>query len=203
MSEIFLQAIKRETGKKTAKSLRRNGMIPAIVYGDGKEGIPIAVKEQLLRPLIYTQHLQTVRIHIPDQPEEIHCILKDYQLDPVTDRIVHCDFQILTAGHKITVEVPVVLVGEAPGVKAGGILQHLISKLEVECFPKDIPDHIEIDISALDIGDSLTVADLRLQNVQPLNDPEEVIVTILPPTKEEVAPEAEEESEHKPEKEAL
>ncbi len=183
MSDVVIEAVERNTGKQHAKALRRKGMVPGIVYGEGKEGIPIAVREQSLWPLVYTQHFHTVTLKIDGQPDQT-CILKDFQLDPITDRIVHFDFQLLTEGHKITVEVPVTLVGEAPGTKVGGILQQAVSKLEIECLPTNIPDHIEIDISELKIGDSISVADLTLPNIEILNDPEEVIVTIIAPAKE-------------------
>ncbi len=188
MSSIVIEAVERSTGKQQAKALRRQGMVPGIVYGAGKEGTPIAVKEQKLWPLVYSQHFHTIMLRIDGKPDQA-CILKEVQFDPVTDRIVHFDFQLLTEGQKLTMEVPVTLVGEAPGTKVGGVLQQAVSKLEIECLPTNIPDHIEVDISQLGIGDSISVGDLNIPDVAILNDPEEVIVTIIAPAKEEAGAE--------------
>lgn len=180
MTEITLSAEVRKTGKSVSNQLRRAGKIPGIYYAPGEEPLPIAVKESELKNLIYTTEAHVVKLKLNDG-KEFQCILKDVEFDPVTDKPIHFDLYGLKAGAKITLEVPIVLVGKAPGVEKGGIIEHLLHAVEIECSSDAIPEHIEVDISKLDIGDSIHVRDLSIPGVKILENELAVVVAIVPP----------------------
>lgn len=191
MTEIVLNAEIRKPGKSISNQLRRLGKIPGIYYAPGDEPIPIAVKESELKSLIYTTETHIIKLKLGDG-KEFRCILKDVEFDPVTDKPIHFDLYGLKAGVTVTLEVPIVLVGKAPGVEKGGIIEHLLHTVEVECPSNAIPEHIEVDISNLDIGDSIHVRDLKIPNVKILENELAVIVAVVPPAKGvEEKPEAE------------
>jgi large subunit ribosomal protein L25 len=208
MSDINLKAYKRERGKKSdVKNLRKQGYIPGVFYLEGKETIPIYVTTKDLNPLVYTAETHVVKLKIDNQKPK-DCILKHTQFDPLTDKVVHFDLQGLTAGHEITMEVPVVLNGDAPGVEEGGIVQQFLNRLDVSCLPKDIPDQIEVDISELNIGDSISVADIKTENIKVLNSEDSVLVSVAAPRslaeeEEEVEGEELEEGEEMEEPEVI
>jgi large subunit ribosomal protein L25 len=109
------------------------------------------------------------------------CIIKEVQFDPVTDKIIHFDLIGLTKGEKLEIDVPVQLKGSAVGIKEGGVLQHPLHKLTIRCFPKDIPQYLEIDVSNLSIGDAVHVSDLVYENIEILNPKEAVIASVVHP----------------------
>ncbi|MBT9148193.1 MAG: General stress protein CTC [Syntrophomonadaceae bacterium] len=122
-------------------------------------------------------------------------LVKEVQRHPVTGRLLHVDFYRIQQGKKLIVSVPIALTGEAPGVKIGGVLEHMLWEVEVECLPKDIPEKIEIDVSSLNIGDALHVRDLTIgEGGKIVTNSEKTVISIVPPTviKEEVLPEEEE-----------
>jgi large subunit ribosomal protein L25 len=185
MTEIVLNAEIRKTGKSASNQLRRSGKIPGIYYAPGDEPLPIAVKETDLKKLIYTTEAHVVRLKLGDG-KEFQCILKEVEFDPVTDKPIHFDLYGLKAGATVTLEIPVVLVGKAPGVEKGGVIEHLLHTVEVECPANAIPEHIEVDISALDIGDAIHVKDLKIPNVKILENELAVVVAVVPPRGGEV-----------------
>jgi len=194
MTEIILNAEIRKTGKSASNQLRRSGKIPGIYYAPGDEPLPIAVKESDLKDLIYTTETHIIKLKIGDG-KEYQCILKDVEFDPVTDKPIHFDLYGLKAGATITLEVPIVLVGKAPGVEKGGIIEHLLHTVEVECPSNAIPEHIEVDISNLDIGDSIHVKDLKIPNVKILENELAVVVAVVPPRGVEVEEKPSEEAQ--------
>jgi large subunit ribosomal protein L25 len=185
MTEIVLNAEIRKTGKSASNQLRRSGKIPGIYYAPGDEPLPIAVKEAELKKLIYTTEAHVVRLKLGDG-KEFQCILKEVEFDPVTDKPIHFDLYGLKAGATVTLEIPVVLVGKAPGVEKDGVIEHLLHTVEVECPANAIPEHIEVDISALDIGDAIHVKDLKIPNVKILENELAVVVAVVPPRGGEV-----------------
>ena len=191
MAEIQLKAEKRTGFKKsTAKTYRKNGFIPGIFYGTGDSSIPIAISELALRPIIFTNESHIVNLEIEGESKPYSCILKDVQFDPIQTRPVHFDLMALTEGESINIEVNVQLTGTAPGIKEGGVLQHILHKLEIECLPQFIPSFIGVDISRLGINDSIKVSDIKLEGIKILNDENAAIVSVLPPTiVEEAKPE--------------
>lgn len=185
MSEIILNAEVRNTGKSVSNQLRRSGKIPGVYYAPGDEPIPIAVKESELKNLIYTTETHIIKLKLGDG-KEFKCILKDVEFDPLTDKPIHFDLYGLKVGATITLEVPIVLVGKAPGVEKGGIIEHLLHTVEVECPSDAIPEHIEVDISHLDIGDAIHVKDLEVPGVKILENELAVVVAVVPPRGVEV-----------------
>ncbi|MBN1449324.1 MAG: 50S ribosomal protein L25 [Bacteroidetes bacterium] len=178
MSEIILKANIREySGRSDANAARREGKVPGVFYLKNEKNIPIEVEALELRPLVYTSESRVVDLQLNDGTSEL-CILRDVQFDPITDKIVHFDLMGLIRGQKVKFDVPVLLEGSAVGVKAGGVLTQILHKVEVECLPKDLPQHISVDISHLEAGQSVTVADLQSEGIEILTDPEQSVAII-------------------------
>jgi large subunit ribosomal protein L25 len=192
MENIILKANRRRTGSKSGKNkLRNSGRIPGIFYMKEHEPIPIDVSEKEISPLVFTSDTHLISLKVNEE-EEHECIIKDVQFDPITDRVIHVDLLGLTKGETFTLEVPVQLHGNPVGVKEGGIVQHVIHKLEIECLPKDIPQHIDIDITDLKIGDAFHVRDLKIENISFVTSEDAVIVAITHPKVEKEPVPAEE-----------
>jgi large subunit ribosomal protein L25 len=181
MEKVSLKATTRKNiTKSERKKIRQSGRVPGIFYSKHSNPIAIDVTEKAIHPLVFTSKAHLISLEIEGQ-EDYECIIKDVQFDPVTDRVIHFDLLGLTKGEKIQLEIPVQLVGTAIGIKEGGILQHILHKLNVECLPKDIPEYIEIDISALKLGDSVHVGDLTRDNLDFLNPKNSLIVSVTHP----------------------
>ncbi len=197
MATVDLQGeIRTETGKSAARRLRRAQRIPGVVYGGEKGAVTVAVDPAALVGLLNRGENVLINLSLSgDAGRTAMVILKELQRDPVKGRPLHVDFLEVSMEKKIRVEVPLALSGESTGVKnKGGILEHGLRQLLVECLPLNIPEHLTADVSALDIGDVLHVADLTLpEGVRVLDDPERVVVSVVSPTLEEApaAPEAE------------
>ena len=194
MKKILVKADKRqERGKGGARSLRRMGVLPAVVYDNG-ESTPIKVQGKEMTNLISSgvgEHsLITIELNEDGAKSSEHPVLvKDYQLDPVSDKLLHVDFIKVSLEKSVKVMVPLVIVKQPAGVKLGGILQYRLREVEVECLPTQLPDRIEIDAEFIEIGNSLHVSDLEpLQGVKIVTGPGEVLLTVSAPVVEEVAP---------------
>ncbi len=199
MSEIVVEAQIRKDTRKATKSIRNQGFIPGIFYGHGEGNIPIQTTLNNLRPVVYTKDTHIISLKL-DNGEIKSCIVRDIQFDPISDKIIHFDLLALRADEKVTMEIPVALIGTAKGVKDGGMVQHILHHIEVKCFPKDIPEHIDVDITELEVGDSIHVSSLYVPNVEILDDEDSTIVAIVAPTvlkepEEEAAEVAEEPEE--------
>ncbi|MBS1536443.1 MAG: 50S ribosomal protein L25 [Bacteroidetes bacterium] len=191
MSEVILNAEPRATGKKAAKAVRNSGMINGVYYSTGSAAIPIAVHPLAMRPIVYTADAKIVRLNINNQSYD--CVLKDISFDPVTDKIVHFDLFGVDANAPIEVEVTVLLQGLSIGVRDGGVLEHILHKIKVSCLPKDLPEHIEVDVSNLTIGHSIHLDEISIPNVKIIGKSDMVVATIAAPRSEEVVePEGEE-----------
>jgi large subunit ribosomal protein L25 len=191
MEKSILEAEVRETGSKQASKLVRNsGKVPGVYYSKHDAPIHFSVTEKAIKPLVYTAETHLVSLKVDGK--ELDCVIKDIQFDPITDKVVHFDLIGLTSGETFQLEVPVQLHGTPVGIKEGGIVQHLIHKLEIECLPKDIPQRIDINISELNIGDSIHVKDLNIENITFLNSEESVIVSVAHPKIEKEPVEGEE-----------
>ena len=186
MHEVTLEAeIRSERGKRS-RHLRREGKVPGIFYIHGEENVTVAVPERSLHPLIHSTETHIINLKLNDGSVK-SCILRDIQFDPVTDQPLHVDFQGLRPDEKLTVEVPIVIVGATPvGVKEGGILQSVMHMLKISCLPKDIPEHVEVNPEQLAINHSIHVRDLKVENVAILDNPDKTIVAVIPPTVEVV-----------------
>lgn len=207
MEKIVLKALIREgKGKGACKHMRRDGQIPAVVYKDGKTGISVQVSSKELWHALHTEAgenaIITMDISGGDKPLQKTVIVKDRQLDPINDNFLHLDFQEISLKEKLKVKVPLTVKGEAKGVKEEeGVLAQLEWELEVECLPTDIPEHLDVYVDELMIGDSLHVSDVEApQGVVILNDPEQVVVQVTAPmAEEEVVEEEGEEGAEEPE----
>ncbi|MBK7980162.1 MAG: 50S ribosomal protein L25 [Ignavibacteriae bacterium] len=178
MSDINITAKKRTKSTKGAvNKIRREGNVPGILYSKGSEPVNIFVEELSLKPVVYTSEVHLVNLKIEDQ-DSVRSILKDIQFDPLTDRIVHVDFQAVTLGKAIQLQLPISFIGSAVGVKEGGKLQQNLHKLDIQCLPKDIPQHLEVDITNLHIGNSILVGDLSFENIEILSAADTVVVSV-------------------------
>lgn len=199
MEKVVLEAKKRtEINKASRSALRKEGKVPAIIYSKHHEPLPLSISEREIHPLVFTSKTSLISLNVEGQ-EEQDCIIKDVQFDPVTEKIVHVDLLGLKKGEKIQIEVPVQLVGNPIGIKEGGILQHNLHKLEIECLPTDIPEHLEIDVTNLKLGSSIHVSDLSFENIVILNLPDAMVASVTHPKVEKEAAPAEGEEVKEPE----
>jgi large subunit ribosomal protein L25 len=181
--EQKLVAEKREgTGKGVARKLRAAGRVPAVLYGHGMEPIGLSVDSRELLHLFHTGAGTNVLVDLMVDGTEHLAMPREIQRDHIKGRFVHVDFLAVSRDQRITISVPVRLVGESPGVKAGGVIEHHLWDLQVECLPTEVPGAIEADVSALEIGMSLRVGDL----VPPpgaaiLTNPEESVLAVQQP----------------------
>jgi large subunit ribosomal protein L25 len=183
-------------GSSESRRLRKQGVVPGVLYGRTKP-VAIAVGERELRAALTTSAGSHVVLDVSiGNGREHSVILKDYQRDKVRGTITHIDLQEVRLDQPIQTAVVVTLVGEAAGTKEGGVLSQVVNEINVEALPLEVPQHIEVDVSALHIGDSLRLADIEaLAGVTFLDDPEEtVLATITPPTLEPVEDEIETET---------
>lgn len=192
MQALTLSAEKRnKVGKGIARSLRRKGFIPAVIYKGG-DSIPIQLSTKEFAQFITKTAGEQVVVNIDLSGETKQALLKDYQLDPIMGSLLHADFQEISATEAIRVMVHIVISGEAIGVKRdNGILQYGLREVEIECLPSSIPGHIDVDVSNLGVGQSIHVSDLKLaEGIRILTDPDELIVTVTTLKEEVAAPEA-------------
>lgn len=200
--------LRKEKGKRKIRRLRKKGYLPGIVYGPGTEPVPVFMRkiqfEKIFHHITETTPFELI---IKENGKELYkkkVFIKMIQRDKVTDEIVHVDFYEPIKGHVMKINIPVKLEGKAIGVEKGGVLEVLYEEILVETEPDRIPEYIEIDISSLDLGESLHVRDLKFpEGVKPLLHPEEPVVTILIPKGLEVTEEEEEIEEEVEEPEVI
>ena len=191
--EATLEVVKREgRGKNEARRLRVQGRIPAVVYGTRKdaklpEGIPVAVDPKEVLRILHSDSGANTLITLKLDGAESRVMVKEYQLDPVSHKLLHADFYQLAMDRAITVTVPFLVKGEPKGVKLqGGVLDFVTREIPVQCLPTDIPEHIDIDASELMLNQSIRVRDLpENPKWKPLSDPETMIVHVVLPKVEE------------------
>jgi len=186
----FTGEIREENGKGKARQARAGGRIPGVLYGAQADTIGISVDrketERVLRHLVSHNVMADLVLKKSDSQETIKTIVKEIQIEPVTREILHIDFYRIRMDKPVTMEIPVHLTGESIGVKQGGILDHGLRELKIEALPANLPDKIDVDISALNIGDALLVKDIKLpETVRVIDDAERVVIAVLAPTKEE------------------
>lgn len=193
MKIVPIKVVPREkTGKGAAKKLRAKGMLPAVVYGESVEPQPITVDLKELKSAIHTDAGQNVILNLQvegvKKGKDETALIREIQRDPIKGDLLHADFLKIALDEKIQATVPMLVLGEAPGAKEGGVLQHGLWEVQVECLPTDLPEHIEIDVSNLGMGEAIRVGDLQTsEKVHILTHSEETVVSIIPP-RVEVAP---------------
>jgi|SRR5690625_912721 len=187
MMAVKLKVKQRENLKSSAtKALRNAGQIPAVVYGKDKDSTPIYVDSlDLIRTVREEGENAIISLDIEDG-KTVDVMLYDYQMHPIKDEVIHADFYIVDMTEEMDVEVSVRLEGEAEGAREGGILQQPVYELQVRAVPRAIPEEIVVDVSALNIGDTITVADLPVEEEYTiLDEVDTAIATVLPPEEEE------------------
>ncbi len=195
---LTIKAEKRDAGgKNVARRIRREGNVPAILYGPDVENVSLALSKRDIFDILKTETGVNTIFQVAFEKDKLEVMIKDYQQDVTTDELLHVDLFRISMEQEIRVSVPIVLTGDAVGVKAeGGFVESATREVEVECLPKDIPENIEVDISALHLNQSLKIEDLApVEGVKVLSDPQAMIVLIKAPSVEEVVEEAPEEEE--------
>jgi len=207
--EVALNAQPREnTTKGMTHQLRREGKLPAVLYGGKESALSIVIDQKEFLKARHTEHGENVIISLyisgpaasPSKTSKkpVPVIIKEIQINPVTRNLLHVDLYRISLREEIQVNVPIEIYGEAPGVeKSGGVLDHVVHEMAVKCLPTKIPDKIICDVSSLEAGEILTIKDLKIpQGVEVLDDPEKIVLSIIAPTvveekpvEEEVAPE--------------
>jgi large subunit ribosomal protein L25 len=185
-------------GTSSARAVRRTGKIPGVLYGNGREALAFAVESRHLRETLSAaggRHA-IIEVKVPGAATPVHAIIKDMQLHPLRDTLQHFDLLEVRMDRTIQATVSVVLVGEAEGVKTyGGILAQNTHEIQIEALPGDLPEHVELDITSLGIGDSIKIGDLPEQaGITYLGDPDTMLASVAQPkgpTAEEEAAEAE------------
>jgi len=202
--EATLEAVKRSTAGKNAKNearrLRAAGSVPAVVYGastgDAPASLPVSVDPKSLLRILHSDSGVNTLIKLRVDGAETPVLVKEYQLDPITNRLLHADFYQLAMDKVLTLTVPIVLKGEPRGVKLqGGLLDFVTRDIEVECLPANIPEHIDIDVSGLELHQSIRVRDLPATDKwKAVSDGDTMLVHIVMPKAEESATAAAEEA---------
>ena len=194
--EAILEAQTRESfGKNEARRTRRDGKVPAVLYGgDGKGATPISVAPKALLKILHSEAGQNTLIALKlAGAGDARVLVKDFHLDPITHAVLHADFYRVAMDKLLQVTIPVVVHGEPKGVKQqGGLVEFIRRDIEIECLPADIPEHIDVDISELMLHEGVRVRDVATNpKWKPISDPDMMIVHVIMPKAEEVAAPAE------------
>jgi large subunit ribosomal protein L25 len=195
-------ATRAATGKGAARSLRREGKVPGVIYGHGRAAEPVVVETAALAKMLVGISAGTTIVDVAiDGRAPVKALIREIQRDALRPaEILHLDFYEVRADEQITLAVPVHLVGIPDGVRNfGGVLDHSLRELEIEVLPSDIPEHVELDVTALAIGHSLFVRDLKIEKARILNDPDTPVCTVVAPRTEEAPPVVEEVATAEPE----
>jgi len=205
MSSVPLTAKKRhDIGKGAARKARAAGHIPGVLYGPGEEPQPLEVSVPDFMKIYHGGHGANVLVDLTIDSDEPKTVLfREVQRDPVSEEVLHVDFYHVSLTTLIKVHVPVRMEGIPDGVKnAGGILQHVMREVEIECLPSDIPDHLSIEVSELAIHDAVHISDLPSTNWKLMDDPSRTVASVIPPVVSQ-EPEPEEGEEVEAEAEAV
>lgn len=168
--------LRTEKGKKDSKNLRKENNVPCVMYG-GDEIVHFYTHENNFKPLIYTPNAYITELDIDGK--KYKTVLQDIQFQAVTDRITHIDFKQVFDDKPVTMNIPISTIGDSPGIKGGGKLRKKRRALKIKGFIKDFPDHLEIDITSLDIGMSLKVQDLNWEHLEILDPPKAMVVAVI------------------------
>jgi len=198
-----LQAASRTaTGKGAARSLRRDGQVPGVIYGHGREAEAVTIDKSALDKMLIGISAGTTILDVAvDGRAPVKALIREIQRDSLRPaEIIHLDLYEVRSDEEITLAVPIRLIGIPDGVRNfGGVLDHVLRELEVEVLPRNIPDHVDLDVTALTIGHSLFVRDVKVENAKVLNDPDTPICTVVAPRTEEAPAVVEEVAPTEPE----
>ncbi|MHB1562675.1 MAG: 50S ribosomal protein L25 [Leptospirillum sp.] len=184
--------VRNNSGKGVARTLRREGMIPAVLYGKGKTvslSLTLSHVQKLFHRHAGSHAIFQIELDGVQSDKTKLALVRDIQRDPLTGRILHLDFMEISSDDLVKNKVPVEIVGEVPvGVKMGGTLDHNVRELTVECLPAVMPDHIKVDASMMNLNDSFHVRDLPvISGIRILDNPETVLLHLVPPRAEAVS----------------
>ncbi|MCP4727990.1 MAG: 50S ribosomal protein L25 [bacterium] len=192
MSETVLEVeIRKDTGKAFAKTIRRESKVPGVFYFQGKETLPLTFDAIALKQVIASKPA-LIMLNFDDGTQK-EAVIREIQRNPVTEAIVHVDMMGIKRGQKLKATVPIVLVGEALGMKEGGIIEQLLKELDIECLPRNLPDKVVVDVTELEIGDSIHVSDLELEEIEIHTRENTAIASVIIPKVVVTAVEEEEE----------
>lgn len=178
--------------KNEARRLRRTGMIPVVLYGAGLPPITLSVDPKQMTRILYSETGHNTIFDVNVDGTQAKAMIVDWQYEPIKGSLLHCDLKRIAMDKMLQLSIPIVLKGEAPGVKQqGGVLEHVLREVEIECLPGDIPANIEVDISGLMFGVNIRVADLPKNDKIKILSDENATVVHVTQIKEEVAPAAE------------
>jgi large subunit ribosomal protein L25 len=201
--QVSLQAASRTaTGKGAARSLRRDGKVPGVIYGHGREAEAVTIDKSALNKTLFGISAGTTILDVAiDGRAPVKALIREIQRDSLRPaEIIHLDLYEVRGDEEITLAVPIRLIGIPDGVRNfGGVLDHVLRELEVEVLPSNIPDHVDLDVTALTIGHSLFVRDVKVENAKVLNDPDTPICTVVAPRTEEAPAVVEEVAATEPE----
>jgi large subunit ribosomal protein L25 len=196
MDATVIEAQPRETGSKAARDIRQNNRVPCILYGPAVESTPLQVPVSALNKLIHGRTAPVAEVELDGTT--YNCILKDFDLHPITDRPLHADFQALEDGRKVTLTVPIHYQGVPLGQQNGGDTQMIVRELTISVLPENIPAQIDLDIADLAIGDSIHVYDLDVDYDIKMASGQTLITVVAPHIETAPTPAAEEEEEEAP-----
>jgi large subunit ribosomal protein L25 len=193
--EATLEALTRnDFGKNEARRIRRDGRVPGVLYGEGKNATPISVEPRALLRILHSESGANTLISLKlSGSGDARVLVKDFQLDPVTHEVLHADFYRVAMDKLLHVTIPVVVQGVPQGVKQqGGIVEHIRREIEIECLPGDIPDHVDVDVSELMVNQGIRVRDIAINpKWKAVSDPDLMLVHVILPKAEEAAAPAE------------
>jgi large subunit ribosomal protein L25 len=187
MAIVELSAkLRGSTGKAYAKKARRAGLVPAVLYGEGEQPRALELSSRDFYPVIHTAAGENVILDLKIEGAnggDCKAIIREIQYHPVTRDILHVDFQHISMTKEVEIRVPIEVVGESVGVKTqGGILELILRDIDLICLPGNIPDAIKVDVSSLEVGDSIQVRDLQVEGVKVMTEPDVTVITIGAPT---------------------
>jgi large subunit ribosomal protein L25 len=188
-------ATRTQTGKGAARALRREGKVPGVIYGHDRTAEAVTIETGALAKTLFGINAATTILDVVvDGRAPVKALIREMQRDPLRPaQILHLDLYEVRADEKVTLEVPVHLVGIPDGVRNfGGVLDHSLREVEIEVLPADIPERVELDVTALAIGHSVFVRDIQIPKARILNDPDTPVATVVAPRTEEAPPVAEE-----------
>ncbi|MBK7994033.1 MAG: 50S ribosomal protein L25 [Blastocatellia bacterium] len=191
ISDITVEAsLRNNTGSAESRRLRRVGLMPATIYGDKKDPLSVIVNAKEITRILRSESGHNTIFNLQTPGHDATTVrIKDWQIHPISGKLMHADFYRISLTEKQNVNVPVELVGEAAGTKiGGGILEHNLRELSVECLAADIPEHISVDVSNLQLGEHISVKDISVpEGLRVLNNPDQVVASVLAPREETVS----------------
>ncbi len=188
MKRLLVEAKERKlSGKNANRRLRQDGRIPGVVYGKGRQSFSVSIDSAEVYRILHSEAGRNTIFKLEMGGWLSDVLIRDYQLDPVKEDLVHADFQVVSMDQKMAFQVPIEAVGLSKGVKAGGILDIVLREVELLCLPSDVPDHIRVDVTDLEVGDivRLEKVEVDVSKVTILSDSNLVVVTVVPPPVEE------------------